>query len=185
MKGQVIGMNTAIFSVTGAYAGIGFAVPSNTITKVVPSLITTGSYQHPWLGLIGIDITPDIAKALGLGLEEAKGFLVIGVNEGSPADKAGIRGGDKVTNINGREIRLGGDIVLKIDNQDVRKIEDLLTHLERHKQVGDNVQLTIIRDAKPQTVNITLTARPDNSQLTTTATATDRRTKTIDWNFRN
>jgi serine protease Do len=165
MKGQVIGMNTAIFSVTGAYAGIGFAVPSNTITKVVPSLITTGSYQHPWLGLIGIDITPDIAKALGLGLEEAKGFLVIGVNEGSPADKAGIRGGDKVTNINGREIRLGGDIVLKIDNQDVRKIEDLLTHLERHKQVGDTVQLTIIRDAKPQTVNITLTARPDNSQL--------------------
>ena len=165
MKGQVIGMNTAIFSVTGAYAGIGFAVPSNTITKVVPSLITTGSYQHPWLGLIGIDITPDIAKALGLGLEEAKGFLVIGVNEGSPADKAGIRGGDKVTNINGREIRLGGDIVLKIDNQDVRKIEDLLTHLERHTQVGDTVQLTIIRDAKPQTVNITLTARPDNNQL--------------------
>jgi serine protease Do len=165
MKGQVIGMNTAIFSVTGAYAGIGFAVPSNTITKVVPSLITTGSYQHPWLGLIGIDITPDIAKALGLGLEEAKGFLVIGVNEGSPADKAGIRGGDKVTTINGREIRLGGDIVLKIDNQDVRKIEDLLTHLERHEQVGDTVQLTVIRDAKPQTVNITLTARPDNSQL--------------------
>jgi serine protease Do len=165
MKGQVIGMNTAIFSVTGAYAGIGFAVPSNTITKVVPSLITTGSYQHPWLGLIGIDITPDIAKALGLGLEEAKGFLVIGINEGSPADKAGIRGGDKVTTINGREIRLGGDIVLKIDNQDVRKIEDLLTHLERHTHVGDTVQLTIIRDAKPQTVNITLTARPDNSQL--------------------
>jgi serine protease Do len=165
MKGQAIGMNTAIFSATGVYAGVGFAIPSNTITKVVPSLIATGSYQHPWLGLIGVDITPDIAKALGLGLEGAKGFLVIGVNEGSPADKAGIRGGDKVTNINGREIRLGGDIVLKIDNQDVRKIEDILTYLERYKHVGDTIQLTILRDGRPQTTDIPLTARPESTQL--------------------
>jgi serine protease Do len=164
MEGQVIGMNTAIFSETGVYAGIGFAIPSNTITKIVPSLITTGSYQHPWLGLIGIDITPDIAEALGLSLEEAKGFLIIGVNEGSPADKAGIRGGDRVTNVNGREIRLGGDIVLKIDNQDVRKIEDILTYLEGQKHVGDTVQLTIVRDGKTQTVNATLTPRPGSNQ---------------------
>ncbi|MGB8778871.1 MAG: trypsin-like peptidase domain-containing protein, partial [Nitrososphaeraceae archaeon] len=164
MKGQVIGMNTAIFSETGVYAGIGFAIPSNTITKIVPSLITTGSYQHPWLGLIGIDITPDIAEALGLSLEEAKGFLIIGVNEGSPADKAGIRGGDRVTNVNGREIRLGGDIVLKIDNQDVRKIEDILTYLEGQKHVDDIVQLTIVRDGKTQTVNATLTPRPGSNQ---------------------
>jgi serine protease Do len=164
MKGQVIGMNTAIFSETGVYAGIGFAIPSNTITKIVPSLITTGSYQHPWLGLIGIDITPDIAEALGLSLVEAKGFLIIGVNEGSPADKAGIRGGDRVTNVNGREIRLGGDIVLKIDNQDVRKIEDILTYLEGQKHVGDIVQLTIVRDGKTQTVNATLTPRPESNQ---------------------
>jgi len=164
MEGQVIGMNTAIFSETGVYAGIGFAIPSNTITKIVPSLITTGSYQHPWLGLIGIDITPDIAEALGLSLEEAKGFLIIGVNEGSPADKAGIRGGDRVTNVNGREIRLGGDIVLKIDNQDVRKIEDILTYLEGQKHVGDTVQLTIVRDGKTQIVNATLTPRPGSNQ---------------------
>ncbi len=165
MNGQVIGMNTAIFSATGVYAGVGFAIPSNTITKVVPSLIVTGSYQHPWLGLIGVDITPDIATALGLGLEGAKGFLVIGVNEGSPADKAGIRGGDKVTSVNGREIRLGGDTVLKIDDQDVRKIEDILIYLERYKHVGDTVQLTILRDGKPQNINITLTARPESNQL--------------------
>jgi serine protease Do len=164
MEGQVIGMNTAIFSETGVYAGIGFAIPSNTITKVVPSLVTAGSYQHPWLGLIGVDITPDIAKALGLSLDEAKGFLVIGVNEGSPADKAGIRGGDRITNVNGREIRLGGDIVLKIDNKDVRKIEDILTYLEGQKHVGDTVQLTIVRDGKTQTVNATLTPRQGNNQ---------------------
>jgi serine protease Do len=165
MKGQVIGMNTAIFSATGVYAGVGFAIPSNTITKIVPSLIATGSYQHPWLGLVGVDITPDIATALGLGLEDARGFLVIGVNEGGPADNAGIRGGDKITNINGREIRLGGDMVLKIDNQDVRKIEDILTYLERYKSVGDTAQLTILRDGNPQTLNVTLTARPENNQM--------------------
>ncbi len=165
MKGQVIGMNTAIFSLTGSYAGVGFAVPSNTITKVVPSLIATGFYQHPWLGLIGVDVTPDIAKALGLGLEKANGFLVIGVNEGSPADEAGIRGGDRVANVNGREIRLGGDIVLKIDNKEVRNIEDILAYLERNTEVGDTIQMTILRGGGPQTVNVTLAARPEGTQI--------------------
>jgi hypothetical protein len=89
-------------------------------------------------------------------LEGAKGFLVTGVNEGSPADKAGIRGGDKVTNVNGREIRLGGDIVLKIDDQDVRKIEGILTYLERYKHAGDTAQLTILRDGRAENVSVQL-----------------------------
>jgi serine protease Do len=89
-------------------------------------------------------------------LEGAKGFLVTGVNEGSPADKAGIRGGDKVTNVNGREIRLGGDIVLKIDDQDVRKIEGILTYLERYKHAGDTAQLTILRDGGAENVSVQL-----------------------------
>lgn len=89
-------------------------------------------------------------------LEGAKGFLVISVNEGSPADKAGIRGGDKVTNVNGREIRLGGDIVLKIDDRDVRKIGDILTYLERYKHAGDTVQLIILRDGRVENVSVQL-----------------------------
>ena len=164
MKGQVIGMNTAIFSTTGVYSGVGFAIPANTIAKVVPSLIATGSYQHPWLGISGVDITPDIARALGLGLEGAKGFLVIGVNEGSPADRAGIQGGDRVANINGREIQLGGDIIVGIDNQTVRQIDDILTYLERETQVGDTVQINVIREGIPQTIDITLAPRPGTSQ---------------------
>ncbi|HEY9386848.1 MAG TPA: PDZ domain-containing protein, partial [Nitrososphaeraceae archaeon] len=128
------------------------------------SLIETGSYQHPWLGLSGVDITPDIANALGLGLQDAKGFLVINVNEGSPADNAGIRGGDRLTNINGREIEIGGDIILKIDNQNVRKIDDILTYLEREKQVGDTLQLTVLRDGKLETINVILAARPGSQQ---------------------
>jgi serine protease Do len=107
LGGKVVGMNTAIFSTTGAYSGIGFAVPSEIIKKIVPSLIATGSYQHPWLGLFGVDITPDIAKALGLDLNQAKGFLVMNVDEVSPAYNAGVRGGERDTTINGRLIELG------------------------------------------------------------------------------
>src|SRR5919106_4586438 len=114
LRGEVIGMNTAIFSSTGESAGVGFAIPSNTLNKVVPALISSGVYQHPWLGISGTDVTPEIAEALGL--MEAKGFLVTDITSGSPADKAGIRGGYKIDNIDGREIALGGDIIVAIDN---------------------------------------------------------------------
>jgi serine protease Do len=161
LEGKVVGMNTAIFSTTGAYSGIGFAVPSNIITKIVPSLIVTGSYQHPWLGMFGVDITPDVAKALGLDLNQAKGFLVMNVDDGSPADNAGIRGGERVTTINGKLIELGGDVILKIDNQTVRKLDDILTYLEREKKVNDSVRLTLLRDGKLQPIDVTLAARPE------------------------
>jgi S1-C subfamily serine protease len=153
-------MNTAIFSAAGAYSGIGFAVPSDIMKKIVPSLISTGSYQHPWLGVFGADITPDVAKALGLDLNQAKGFLVMNVDDGSPADKAGIKGGERVTTINGRLIELGGDVILKIDNQTVRKLDDILTYLEREKKVDDSVRLTLLRDGKLQAVDVVLAARP-------------------------
>jgi serine protease Do len=81
---KVVGINIAIFSTTEAYSGIGFAVPSNIIRKIVSSLIATDSYQHPWLGAFGTDITPDIAQALGLSLSPGRGFLVMDEDEGSP-----------------------------------------------------------------------------------------------------
>ena len=165
LRGEVIGMNTAIFSSTGESAGVGFAIPSNTLKKVVPSLISSGIYQHPWLGISGTDITPEIAEALGL--KEAKGFLVTDITLGSPADKAGIRGGYKIDNVNGREITLGGDIVVAIDNTTVRKIDDILSYLEREKNVGDNIHLTVLRNGSIQESQpTTLAARPDStSQL--------------------
>jgi S1-C subfamily serine protease len=162
LEGKVVGMNTAIFSTTGAYSGIGFAVPANIIKKIVPSLIATGSYQHPWLGVFGADITPDIAKALGLDLNQAKGFLVMNVDEGSPAYSAGIRGGERVTTVNGRLIELGGDVILKIDNHTVRKLDDILTYLEREKKVNDSVLMTVLRDGKLQAIDVTLAARPSS-----------------------
>jgi S1-C subfamily serine protease len=157
-QGEVIGINTAIFSTTGASAGIGFAIPSNTIKKVIPSLNTKGTYQHPYLGVVGTDITPEIAEVLGLA--EARGFLVTDVSSGSPAQKAGIRGGSLLTNIAGRGIAMGGDVILRIDENTVRKLDDVLTYLEREKKVGDTVQLTILRSGGTENINLTLGPRP-------------------------
>lgn len=164
LRGEVIGMNTAIFSSTGESAGVGFAIPSNTLKKVVPALISSGVYQHPWLGISGTDITPEIAEALGLS--EAKGFLVTDITSESPADKAGIRGGYRIDNINGREIALGGDIVVAIDNNTVRKIDDILSYLQREKTVGDQVQITVLRDGNiEQTLPTVLAARPGSTSV--------------------
>ena len=163
LKGEVIGINSAIFSNTGVYAGVGFAIPSNTLIKVIPELIKNGSYPHPWLGITGVDVTPDIAKKMNL--TEARGFLVIDVNSNGPADKAGIRGGDKIDTIDGREVELGGDVIIAIDKNPVRKIDDILSHLEREKSVGGNVSLTIIRDGIVQEKTTVLQARPDSKTL--------------------
>ena len=162
IRGEVIGINTAIFSTTGASAGIGFAIPSNTIKNVIPSLITKGDYQHPYLGIVGVDITPEIAEALGL--TEARGFLVTDVSSGSPAQKAGIQGGSSLANVNGREIAMGGDVILKVDEHTVRKLDDVLTYLEREKKVGEAVQLTILRNGGTENINLTLGPRPTSQE---------------------
>ena len=163
LNGEVIGINSAIFSNTGVYAGVGFAIPSNTLKKVIPELMKNGSYPHPWLGITGVDVTPDIANKMNL--TEARGFLVIDVNSNGPADKAGIRGGDKIDTIDGREVELGGDIIIAIDGNPVRKIDDILSYLEREKSVGDAISLTVIRDGIVEEKNTTLQARPDSKTL--------------------
>jgi S1-C subfamily serine protease len=158
MRGEVIGINSAIFSTTGQFAGVGFAVPANTMAKVVPALITTGSFSHPWLGVSGTDMTPGIAEALGL--EEPRGFLVVDVVSGSPAEQAGVRAGDQPTTVDGRPIELGGDVIVSIDGKQVRKIDDILVYLQREKNVGDELQMTVLRDGNLQELTATLAARP-------------------------
>jgi S1-C subfamily serine protease len=171
IRGEVIGINSAIYSSTGEFAGISFAVPSNTIRKVVPSLIATGTYMHPYIGITGIDITPEIAEAIEL--TEARGFLLTEVTTEGPAAKAGIQGGDLLTEINGREIELGGDVILGIDNKTVSKIDDILTHLEREKQVGDSVKITLLRDGQLQEMNVIVGSRPSQLSSATASTTSD------------
>ena len=162
MRGEVIGINSAIYSTTGQFAGVGFAIPSNTIALIVPSLITTGSYQHPWLGVAGRDMTPGIADRLGL--DEPRGFLIMDVAAGSPAEKAGILEGNQDAIIDGRPIRLGGDVIIAADNNTVRKIDDLLAYLEMEKSVGDDLKLTILRQGQTMEVITTLAARPSQQE---------------------
>jgi S1-C subfamily serine protease len=162
MRGEVIGINSAIYSTTGQFAGVGFAIPSDTIAQVVPSLITTGSYQHPWLGVAGRDMTPGIADRLGL--DEPRGFLVMDVVAGSPAEKAGILKGNEDTVIDGIPIKLGGDVIIAVDNNTVRKIDDLLAYVEMEKSVGDDLELTILRQGKTMEVIATLATRPSQQE---------------------
>jgi S1-C subfamily serine protease len=163
MRGEVIGINSAIYSTTGQFAGVGFAIPSNTIAQVVPSLITTGAYQHPWLGVAGRDMTPGIADRLGL--DEPRGFLVMDVVAGSPAEKAGIQRGNEDTVIDGIPMKLGGDVIIAVDNNTVRKIDDILAYVEMEKSVGDDLKLTILREGQTMEVIATLAARPSQQEF--------------------
>lgn len=160
MNGRVIGINTAIFSNTGVYSGIGFALPSNFLIKIVPELIQKGSYEHPYIGINGFDITPEIAKMINL--PEAVGFLVVNVTEGSPASQSGILGGNKTVQINGIPLKIGGDIITHIDDKSVRKVDDILSYLENHKTIGENVNLTILRGSSlvEKEISMNLTSRP-------------------------
>ena len=171
-KGQVIGMNIgnyttssdATINTSGSNnnpknVGISFAIPSNSISKIVPSLLSKGYYEHPWFGASGTDVNLDIAKALNLN--ESRGFLVIDVAPSSPAKKAGIIGGDNTTNINGRPITLGGDIIVKIDNKDIQNIHDILAYIESKKNVGDSILVTVLRDGTIQFNTVKLGSNPN------------------------
>ncbi|HLC24317.1 MAG TPA: trypsin-like peptidase domain-containing protein [Nitrosopumilaceae archaeon] len=162
MKGQVIGINTAIQSGTGEFAGIGFAVPSNTVSKIVPILIKEGKYKHPWLGISGIDIDPDLANVLGL--QDTRGLLVVSVVKDSPAEKSGLHGSTETKEIDGIKYQIGGDVILSVDHNDVRKIDDILIHLQREKKVGDTIDLEILREGRVTNFELTLEERPNNNQ---------------------
>ncbi|MBA4437788.1 MAG: S1C family serine protease [Nitrosopumilus sp.] len=159
MRGNIVGINTAIQSTTGEFTGVGFAVPSQTVAKIVPTLISDGEYKHPWIGISGRDIDPDTANVLGL--KDALGFLIITVVENSPASDAGLVGSDKMIKVDGMEYPVGGDIIMAVDGMDVRKIDDILIHLQRVKTVGDEMNLEILRDGRTTNVTIILQERPN------------------------
>ena len=159
-RGEVIGINTAIQSNTGEFTGVGFAIPSNTVAKIVPFLISEGSYHHPWVGISGRDIDPDLAEVLNL--VNARGFLIVNVVEGSPADKAGLKGSTETRTVDGVEYPFGGDIILSVDGNVVRQIDDILIHLQRYKSVGDEMVLEILRDGRVTNFVLQLDDRPNS-----------------------
>jgi S1-C subfamily serine protease len=161
MRGEIVGINTAIQSATGEFTGVGFAIPSQTVAKIVPTLVEDGEYKHPWIGISGRDIDPDMANVLNL--KDAIGFLVITVVEDSPAFDAGLIGSDKTIEVDGLNYPMGGDIILAVDGIEVRKIDDILVHLQRAKSVGDEMILEVLRDGRTTNLTIILQERPNGN----------------------
>jgi len=162
--GEVIGVISAIVPrQVGAgersFLGVGFAIPANLAQKVVPTLIESGHFAHPWIGISGNGVTPEIAEAMGL--EEIKGALVISVLPGSPASKARLRGGAQEFPMpEGGLVQIGGDVIIGIEDEEIKDFDDLISFLSRRGNVGDTITLAVIRDGKVKEIELTLEARP-------------------------
>ncbi|HMH10092.1 MAG TPA: trypsin-like peptidase domain-containing protein [Candidatus Nitrosopolaris rasttigaisensis] len=155
-QGQVIGINTAINSATGGFSGIGFAVPSNAVIRELATLTKTGTFNHPWLGIAGGKITPDLAQSAGLP-RNYKGVVVGTVQAGSPAEKAGLQA---VTQNDSSTTQHIGDIITGVDGHPLRSIDDLINHIDLHRSIGDNVVLAVNRHGQIMNLNLVLQARP-------------------------
>ena len=160
MNAEVVGINTAIYSSDGSFSGVGFSIPSNVVLKIVPTLITEGEFQHPWVGISSANISTDLAELLKL--DDAKGVLIMTVVKDSPADKAGLIGSSETATLDEIEYTVGGDIILSADGKELRQIDDLLIHLQREKNVGDTINLEILRDGKTIDIVLTLEKRPES-----------------------
>jgi S1-C subfamily serine protease len=163
LNGEVIGVNSQIVSTSGSSSGIGFAVSSNTVQRVVPQLIDQGYYSHPWLGAQLLDLSPSTAEVLreaGMEIPVDRGILVLEAFENGPADTAGIQGGDRVVRIGNYRVPIGGDILTAIDGQPVENFQEMTVYLETETVVGDTVEITLIRDGETLTIPVTLEENP-------------------------
>ena len=162
-QGQVMGVTAQIDSPVRASVGIGFVIPSSIVSKVVPELIKSGKYEHSWLGISGGSLIPDLATAMNLKSDQ-RGALINQVTEGSPAEKAGLKGSDQQTTLNGQDVNVGGDVIIAIDGQAVKGFDDIVAYLARSTDVGQTVTVTVLRDGQQQDVKVTLAARPAAAQ---------------------
>jgi len=156
-NGHVIGINTAIFSLSGGYQGIGFAIPINQAKRVATQLIISGRVVRPWLGISGLSLSPSLAEGLGLGVSQ--GVLVVQVVRGGPAHQAGLRGGDREVLIRGIRLRLGGDIITDINGTSVDDMKQLVHHVEQ-MEVGEAADLGVMRKGFSKRIRVMLSERP-------------------------
>jgi S1-C subfamily serine protease len=157
-RGEVIGVNTLEMTPNGGQTGLNFAIPINNAKRILPDLLTSGAYVHPFVGIVSAEITSQIASGLTLPVQQ--GLLVQSVEQNSGAARAGIRGGSQPREVGSRQVAAGGDIITMIDNQKVRRPEDFIAYLELNKKAGDTVTLSIVRDGRSRDVQVTLGERP-------------------------
>jgi S1-C subfamily serine protease len=163
--GEVIGITTAIRTENGGFQGIAFAVPVNTVKRIVPQLIATGKAEYSWLGISsppadqGYSVA---AVAEELGLPVRNGVLISAVTPGSPAERAGLQAGTNTQVVRGMEVPTDSDIIVAINGTMIRDIDDLLAYLVENTSPGDKVVLTIVRRGQTLDLDVTLGVRPDN-----------------------
>jgi S1-C subfamily serine protease len=161
-SGRVIGINSQIESPNGGgNVGIGFAVPIDTAREVVDQLIATGEVDHAFIGISGADLTPEIADALNLSVEE--GALVQNVVADSPAEQAGIEAGGTDVTVGPQQLRAGGDVITEVDGEEVTGMADVIAAVNE-KEPGDEVELTLVRNDDERTVSVELAERPSNAR---------------------
>lgn len=158
-RGEVIGINTAIFTPSGGSVGIGFAIPVNTAKKLLPQLIARGRASHPWLGISGMDVTPDLARGLNLPVKE--GIMIGQVAPGSPAARAGLRGAQRRVRVRNYIFAVGGDIILALDGRKILTVDDLTGFLDENKKPGEDIQVDILRDGMPMSLGARLGELPE------------------------
>jgi S1-C subfamily serine protease len=163
IQGQVIGINTAAISASaqGGFSGVGLAIPSTTVLRIVPTLIEKGYYTHPYVGLTLITLTSDLAQTINGSLPtNFKGVYVDLIKKDGPADKAGIHG----STIDQYSMKHGGDIIIAVDGHTVTRSEDLISYIDDHKSVGDSVIFTVHRNGHALNLKTTLSTRPSPLQ---------------------
>ena len=169
-QAEVIGVTSAIESGSGSNAGIGFVIPAAIVKQVIPTLISTGHFDHPYIGISGTDLTPDLASAMGLN-PDTQGALVEQVNSGGPAATAGLQPSTKSATFNGLTATVGGDVITAINGTAIKGMDDLIAYLNDNTKVGDKVTLSILRNGKSISVDVTLIARPAESQQPQSSTS--------------
>jgi S1-C subfamily serine protease len=166
LEGRVIGVNAQIISPSQANAGIGFAIPARLVKRVVPELIEDGEYSHAWMGVGPVGLTPQLISILNEAgyatPEDANGVLIISVERGSAADRAGIRGAQRQVRTRFGDVPVGGDIILSLDGQPISDARDLIAYLATFTQPGDTITVEVFRDGDILEIPVTLGERPTN-----------------------
>ena len=156
-KGRIIGINSAIISPTGASVGIGFAIPVNTAKRILPELISKGHVSYPWIGASIYPLIPEFARALGLKVE--RGAVIAEIVAGGPADRVGLRGGDRLVQVGNSLIPVGGDVITEMDGEKVTSSDELIRMI-RDRRPGDRVELKLLRKGKFSRIKVTLGEKP-------------------------
>ncbi len=160
LDGEIIGVNAQIRTTSSvpANSGVGFAVPSNVVRRVVPVLIDQGQYQWPWLG-VNQPASVNLLLQQANNLETQQGVYIHQVVPDGPADQAGLQGSSGTTTVNGLTVPTGGDVITEINGQPLATLDDLLGQIA-FSNPGDEMQLTILRDGQQRQITVTLEARP-------------------------